>query len=148
MKDQIRTVSIQRDVIIDKETGEIEKVFENKVQIVTNSDKFALIYASLWNVITESNLSKADIDILGYLINTYGSGAAFQITAGIKEDVAKKSGKSPTTYNKSTKALLETGFIYKIGGRSYKLNPKYAFEGSSNNRKQALIEMKNYCKTC
>ena len=149
MKDQIKTVAAQRDVFLDNETGEILKVSESKIQIVTNSEKFSLIYASLWNVITESNLSKVDIDMLGYLINHYGSGTQFTINSGIKKDLAKQSGKSETSYNKCTKSLLDAGFIFIYSGtKIYKLNPKYAFTRSSNSRKKAVIEMQNYCKDC
>ena len=61
---------------------------------------------------------------------------------------AKKSKKSVTSYNNSTRNLLTNNLIYSVKGRVYKINPKYAFNGSSKNRHKAVIEMLSICKDC
>lgn len=148
-KDIIKTIHSTLAYEIDSETGE-EISYERKdIKIVVNPDDFALVFASFWNSIIEKPLSKSDVELLGYLIQNYAEGTVFTINKAIKEILSKRSGKSASSYNNSTKHLLEYDFIFQVGdSKSYKLNPRYAFKGSTNDRKQALISMTEHCKTC
>ena len=51
MKDKIKTVSKTINVITDTKTGEIVDSQIKKIQIVTNSDDFSLIYSEFWNIL-------------------------------------------------------------------------------------------------
>lgn len=148
-KDIVKTVHSTIEYTIDPETGEEIAYNRNDIKIVTNSDDFALIYASFWNTLIENPLSKSDVELLGYLIENYAEGTVFTINKGIKEELAKRTGKSPTSYVNSTQHLLAYKFMFKVGdSKSYKLNPRYAFKGSTHNRNKAVIEMTNFCKDC
>ena len=142
--------TIKKDIIteVDSETGELLDVSINEHKIVMGQDKFTLVYANFWNNIMESNLSASDIELLAYLISNYSDGTPFSISLPIKTDISKSTGKSPSSYDRTTKKLLDAKFIYSVGGRTYKLNPRYAFQGSSKNRKKAIIEMIGDCSNC
>ena len=140
----IKTISTKSQVVIS-DTGEVVDEIVNKIQVYLDKDKFALVYASFWDTIMETNLSKSDLELGSYLIKNYGKGVPFSITRNIKEELCKITKKSITSYNNSVKNLLEAGFIYKVGNRSYKINPTHAFEGSSSTRKKAIIEMFQEC---
>jgi predicted transcriptional regulator len=139
----IKTVKTLINSTVDSQTGEILDVDVKHTKLFFDNETFSLIYASFWDIITESNLSKADIELLGYLISHYGKGTPFNITSYIKESIAKKSNKNPTSYNKSTKALVNAGFIIEKKSKTYILNPHYAFQGSSADRRKAIIELHN-----
>jgi hypothetical protein len=146
--DQIKTVNRTINIVTDVETGEVIDTSIKEVKVLINTDDFALVYAGLWNVILQNPLSKSDIELFSYLINNYSDGTPFTINSYTKEEISKKSGKATTSYNKSTAALLKHQLIYSVQSRVYKINPKFAFAGSSKNRHKAVIEMTEICKTC
>lgn len=111
-------------------------------------EEYVLIYPAFWDAIITSNISKSDLELLAYLIRSYGKNIAFSVTHNIKEEVAKVTKKATTSYNNTVRNLLESKFIYKVGNRSYKINPTYAFEGSSTLRKKAILEMLETCPDC
>jgi hypothetical protein len=133
---------------IDVKTGEIVDVQESYNELYLDNEEFCLVYAGLWNVIDKHNLGKSDVSLLGYLINHYADGTIFCINKAVKESAAKLGGKHPTSYNNSTRRLLDKKLIFEVGGRAYKLNPKYAFKGSTKDRRKAIVEMHNYCPDC
>lgn len=126
------------------EQGELVDVNQKSIKILVESENFCLVYTSFWNIIMETGLNKADTELAAYLIQNYGDGTPFTITAYIKEELAKKSGKAVSTYNNCTRVLIEKSLIYKVGTQTYKLNPKFVFKGSSSNRNKLVIEMMNY----
>jgi len=138
---ELKTVQTFIESFIDKESGELLDVSIKKTQIVLDKEKFSLVYASFWDAVTESDLSKSDIELFGYLLSNYGEGTIFSITNTIKQIIAKKSGKNISSYNKSTRALIDAGFILEISKKNYVINPIYAYEGSSMNRKKAILEL-------
>jgi hypothetical protein len=149
MKDIVKNIQTEIEKIINDDTGEILEINKKQVEILVNLDDFALIYAGMWNVILENPLSKADVELFGFLIQNYADGTPFTITRYIKAELSKKTKKSPTTYDRCTKVLLDLGLIFAVDkGRTYKINPKYAFKGSSANRNQAVIKMKSICINC
>ena len=138
---KIKNVNTTINNVIDKETGEVLEVDIKKVSLVVDKEKFALVYSYLWNTILESNLSISDIELLSYLILNYSGGSIFTISKTIKEIVASKAKKKASSYNNSTKKLIDNEFILKVDNRNYVLNPKLVYEGSSTNRKKLIISI-------
>lgn len=146
--DCIKTVSTLIEKVTSEETGELIDQRTNTIKMLFNSDDFCLVYAGFWNVILNSPLSKSDIELFAYLISNYASGVPFTISEYMKGEVAKVTKKNKTSYNNSVRALLKHNMIFTVSKRSYKINPRYAFEGSSNMRNKAVIEMVSKCKDC
>ncbi len=136
----IKNVSSKVVEVVDSETGELLSVSEKKVEFLVENDKFCFVYASFWNTILDSNLNRSDIELLCYLLDNYSDGVPFSISKYIKEIVAKRAGKSITSYNNSTRSLLKYDFIIKCSGaNTYILNPKLAFKGSSKERNKRVV---------
>jgi predicted transcriptional regulator len=138
---QLKKVKSTITELVDFETGELVDTSIKDISILIDKERFSLVYASFWQILTEANLSKSDIELFAHLVGEYASGTMFTITYDIKKLVSDKSGKSPSSYDKSTKKLLDAQFIIKEGKQSYIINPRYAYEGSSKNRKKLLVEL-------
>jgi predicted transcriptional regulator len=106
-------------------------------------EDFIPVFFNFWIIIMEKDLSKSDIELLSYLMFNYSDNVPFNISNYVKEQVSIRTGKSKTSYNNSTRKLLESGLIYKVSCNSYKINPEYAFKGSSADRKKLVIELKS-----
>jgi predicted transcriptional regulator len=148
MKAYLKTVNTEIKTIIDKETGEYLDRSEHKIQVLVGKDDFSLIFTEFWNILLAKPLSQVDILLLAYLVKNYADGTPFSVSAYIKKELAVLTNKSETSFNNSTRKLIKHGFIYDIGAKSYKLNPRYAFKGSTNNQRQAIIEMLSVCEDC
>jgi hypothetical protein len=148
MKDQIKTVGTVIDTLTDIETGEIIDTSVKVIKVVVDPEDFCLVYAGFWNVLLESPLSKSDLEMFAYLIGNYSDGTPFTISGFTKQQIAAKSNKAPSSYDKSTSVLLKNNLIYAVQSKVYRINPRYAFQGSSKNRHKAVIEMIEVCKDC
>lgn len=113
----------------------------SKTRDFAPNKEFFLVFQELMNVWERWNLSTSDLNLFGYLCNRYSNGSEFTITANIRNEIAELTDRKPTTFNNSTRALLDKKLIIKISPRSYKLNPRYIFKGSSKKRNKALIEI-------
>lgn len=106
----------------------------------------ARVYLSFWKKWMTGELAKSDLELLAYLMMNYARGVPFNISDHVKSETSKQSGRSSVSYNTCTKRLLESGFILPVkpNSRTYILNPEYAFEGSSKNRKKAIIDLNSF----
>ncbi len=149
MKAHLKTNRVDVVKIVDDKTGEIlnEEVVFNKY-LADSDDEFYLVFTSLMNIWEQWNLSVSDLNMFAYLCSKYANGAEFSITQNIKDQVAIKTGKSITTFNNTTRNLIKQGLLVKVGHKSYKLNPRHIYQGSSKNRKRALFEILNICPNC
>lgn len=141
MSQHLRTFREEIEKTIDPETGEVIDLAVHKHNYLAGEEEFFLVYTSLMNVWERWDLSTSDLNLFSYLCNRYSNGAEFTITSNMKAEIANISGRKPTTFNNSTRALIDKRLIIKISPRSYKLNPRYIFKGSSKNRNKALIEI-------
>jgi hypothetical protein len=136
-----KIVKTKSTVIVDTATGEIQDISVLSHSILLDKTHFCLVYASFWDAVCKTNLSKSDIELFGQLINLYGDNTPFSITLPILEQCSEKSGKAVTSYRNSTRSLVKAEFILAKGSRTYVVNPIYAFQGSSNDRKKACLEL-------
>lgn len=145
----IKTVKTETRTLVDVDSGEVLGTDVKNIKVFLDKQKFCLVYASFWDLIFETQLSRSDLELLSYLTRYYANNTIFSISKVLRMEVAKKFKRSPESYKNSVRQLLEAGFIFKYGSaRTYKLNPKLAFEGNSKNRRKAVIEMLNCCPEC
>lgn len=141
MKEHLKVFKQEIERTVDPETGEELDISVHNHHYLAGEEEFFLVYTSLMNVWERWNLSTSDLNLFGYLCNRYSNGSEFTITANIRNEIAELTDRKPTTFNNSTRALLDKKLIIKVSPRSYKLNPRYIFKGSSKKRNKALIEI-------
>lgn len=148
MKDKIRKVSKEITHTVSMETGEIVDTHVSHIELVVEKDDFSLIYSEFWNILLDKPLSTSDVQLLAFLIKNYSDGTPFSINSFIKEEVAKQTNKSVSSYNNCTRNLLKHALIFSVSNKVYKLNPRYSFKGSTKDRNKAVITMLTSCKEC
>ncbi len=108
-------------------------------------DEFMLIYSSLLSVFMEMGL--AEIRIYGYLLK-YSTEHKIDISKKLRMDIAKATSLNERSVYNTIKILEEKRLVFKHDGL-YRINPKYAFRGSSYERANELklvLEMR--CPDC
>ena len=135
--------------VVDFESGEV--VSETKEvkhhKYVAGKETFYLMYSSFLNVLQSSKDLK--IKVYAYLLQSYSFGVGFQIGKPVKRIIAKKYNVSESAISNTLTQLKKENFLYSSERGLYRLNPRYAFKGSSKDRNKELnIIIELGCKDC
>lgn len=142
-------VEVTTNQIVDFESGEV--VSENKEvkkhKYITGKETFFLAYSSLINALSQSKDLK--IKVYAYLLQSYNFGVNFQLGKPIKKEIANLYDVSESAVSNVLTQLKKEHFLYSPNRGLYRLNPRYAFKGSSKNRNKELnVIIELGCKDC
>ncbi len=134
---------------VDRETGEIVDTEVKKHKyLAATKEQFFIGYASMLSMIYKE-LTAPEIKVYAYLLDKYSSEAPIGMVKSIKEEIGDTIGLKLGTIDNALSSLAKKGMVYSVGKASYKLNPRYAFKGSTATRNRVLktvLEME--CPTC
>lgn len=126
-----------RTTIITNEDGEVldEKTIVHSY-IVDDKETFYLIYSSLIGLLGE--ISNPAVKVLSYILLNYKTDTQFEIGGATRKIIADKMKISNSAVANALTELKNNTILYSFARSMYQINPKYAFQGSTNNRKKAL----------
>lgn len=147
-KAYLKTVYKHTHDIVDTDTGEVVDTSIKEHSYLANSrEEFFLTYSSLMMILQGS--ADNQVRLLAYLIEKYSNGQEFSNTKDFRDIISERIDCSPRSLERSFKNLLSKGFIYKIKGTTYAINPRHVFKGSSSDRKKALkLVLEIHCPDC
>lgn len=123
-------------IVIDKE-GEI---LQEDVQVIkylaNNKEQFFLVYASLLGLFQE--MTAPEVKVYSYILEHYLSDSVIALPKGMKQVIAEKLKLKLGTVNNAISKLNDKKLIYSTQRGLYKINPRYAFKGSTKERNQML----------
>jgi len=124
---------------------EVNDLMTDKFHSYSTKDKneFFMCYSALIGVFMK--MSQAEIRVFGYCLR-YVTGIKFDISKKIRLAMAKEIDINERTILNTLPSLLEKGVLLQHEDELYQINPKYAFKGSLDNRKKAIISLN--CKDC
>lgn len=96
-----------------------------------------------------TRLTHPETKLYAYLLSTYKAGTMFQIGKPIREEIAIKCKMCDSAIANGLSTLKQKGFLYSPNRSVYMLNPRYAFQGSTGQRREAIktiIELG--CENC
>lgn len=139
----------QETTIIDNNTGEVLHREVQTLKYLANSkEEFFIFYSSLV-ALMQGEMSGPEIKVYAYLISKYLFGTDIALPKALKEDMATALKIKLGTINNVLSTLSEKKLIYTTHRAVYKLNPRYAFKGSTQRRNQmlkAVLELE--CPNC
>ncbi len=142
-KSFLKTGKEETLVVVDKETGDV--LFEEKKShsyIANANEQFFLGYFGLASAL--QNLSGPAIKTYFYLLINYKSGTLIGLNKAVKKQIrAFVQNKSLGTIDNSITELCRSGLLVKQTAElaGYYVNPRFAYMGSSKERKKALLNM-------
>lgn len=149
----LKTGFTEKETVIDEDGVIQRESFIKHTYIANSKEDFFIVYATLLGVFRK--LGVAEIRIYSYLLEKYPFDTIIVINDYLRKDISKVTGVATGTINNCLKTLssfdddIEHPLIAKIARGAYKLNPRYAFKGSTNNRNKslkAIIELE--CPKC
>lgn len=144
----LRTSSIEIETFVDKDTGETLGSNQKKHTYIANSkEQFFIVYSTLIGVF--NNLSHGSGKVYHYMLLHYKSEAPIEIGKPTRQLMSDYCKISMGTVANSLTELKEKNLIYSPHKRVYYINPRYAFQGNTTSRNQALkVIIELGCKDC
>lgn len=144
----LKTSIIDRMTVIDGDSGEILEQREKKYKyLAKNKEEFFIIYTSLIGVFKK--LSNPGVKVYCYLLENYNIGTCIAISTQLRGLIGKDLKLGSGTVANTLTELMEKKLIYNVDWGIYKLNPRYAFQGSTADRDKLLrVVLEVECPEC
>lgn len=148
MKPHLKTSHIKIIEIVDRETGELidQEVITHKY-ITNDKESFYLVYSSLIGLLGE--ISNPAVKVLSYVLLNYKTDTQFELGATSRKMIASKMNLGASSVANALTELKSCNILYSTMKSMYQINPRYAYQGSTSDRKnamKAIIELG--CKNC
>jgi predicted transcriptional regulator len=148
MKSHLKTSHTKVIETFDKETGEFidQEVITHKY-LTTDKESFYLIYSSLIGLLGE--ISNPSVKVLSYILLNYKTDTQFELGAASRNMIASKMNLGASSVANALTELKTCNILYSTMKSVYQINPRYAYQGSSSDRKnsiRAIIELG--CRNC
>lgn len=142
-KRTIRTSIKEVTNYVDQETGElIDRDLKLHKYMVSSKDEFFLCYSAVLGVLED--LTPVEVKVFSSLLQ-YVKNVEFDISKRIRISMAEKLGLNERTILNALPMLVEKELLIQNENKLYRINPIYAFQGSTFDREdavRAVIELK------
>jgi hypothetical protein len=144
----LKTSRTHTNMAVDIDSGEILEQDVMTVKYLANSrEQFFLMYASLLGVFQE--MSGPEIKVYSYILEHYISNSAIPLPKGMKQIIGDSLKLSLGTVNNAISTLAAKKLIFPSQRGIYKINPRYAFKGSTKDRNAMLkVILELECPDC
>lgn len=141
--------SISNTELVVSADGEVlDRNIKEYKYLAETKEQFFIGYVSMLALFYEQ-LSGPEIKVYAYLLAHYNFDSTIAIVKGIKEEMVKKIGGSTRTIDNALVTLVAKKLLYTTGRAIYKLNPRYAFKGSTGDRNKLLkVILELECPDC
>lgn len=142
---EFKTKTTEGLVQVVNEEGELLKEVNTQkvVKYVANGeDEFLRCYALFIHAIHDTS-SISEVKVMAELFWRYGDGRQFSITDATRTEIAEKIRISKSSFVSSLAQLVDKKIVHKIAHNTYFLNPMYAFNRSTEKRREAITFMIN-----
>ena len=123
--------------VVDCESGEVLHESVRKYKYLAKSkEEFYIVYTSLIAVFKK--LSNPEVKVYCHLLENYPIGTNIAITNKLRALIGVDLKLNPGTVANALGSLTKKKLIYSKERGLYKLNPRYAFQGSTAERNKML----------
>ncbi len=148
MRPYLKTVYSEVTQTVDLESGELVDVQIKDTKVPTSTkEEFVQLYTSVESKL--KNLSLSEERLWTYCILHCDNQNIIRILAYDKQIIFDKWGLAQSTIANAINRLIEANLIFRIGRGTYRVNPIYAWKGSSTDRRTMLTYVLTIeCPTC
>ena len=137
MKEHLRT-AVTKEVNTINEHGELIAQDLDKIKYVAGStDEYFMIFSGAIALL-EKGMTDAEIRLYAHILNHYSTGADIGMSKQVRIGISSKIDLNERTILNCLSSLTERHLLYLVRKGVYKINPRYAYKGSLENRKKDL----------
>lgn len=147
-KSHLRTSHTNTQTVVDNDGVVLSQEIQNIKYLANTQEEFFIIYSSLIGIV-EKGMSQAESSLYAHLLQNHNIGAEIGISKQIRIGMGKKLELNERTVLNTLGMLVEKRLIYTTSKGVYKLNPRYAYKGSTYNRNRDLkVVLEVECPHC
>ena len=148
MKPHLKTGFKERTTVINEDGEILEENVKTHTYVTGDKEQFFLGYVSLLSMFY-SELGLPEIKVYSYILQNYSTVDEFALIKHLKDKMVIKTGLKIGTINNSLYRLVEKRLLYTTSRSVYKINPRFAFKGSSEDRKKQIkLMLELECPDC
>jgi len=136
-KAYLKTSHTNVQTVVDTNGEVIDQEIQNIKYLANTQEEFFIIYASTIGIV-EKGMSQAESSLYAHLLQNYNIGAEIGISKQLRINLGKKLGLNERTILNTLGMLANKKLIYTTSKGIYKINPRYAYKGSTINRNRQL----------
>jgi hypothetical protein len=148
MKAHLKTSGSTITQYVDPETGELfDQEIVTHSYITKDTDTFILMYVTLIGML--GDLSNSAVKVLSYILVNYKVNTEFEIGGATRRKISSRFNIGLSSVANGLTELKKENILYSKERSLYVINPRYAYQGSTSDRKgamKAIIELG--CKDC
>lgn len=121
---------------VDLQTGEVKGHIKKLTYLANSNEEFYLLFSSVLGIFTQMN--QAEIRVYAYFLMQHKVGSEIAVPRGIRLLIAEATDLKSGSVANALGKLVEKKLLYTVSKGIYKINPRYAFKGSTSERKKLL----------
>lgn len=147
-KSHLKTSHTNTTTVVDDQGEVRSQEIQNIKYLANTSEEFFIIYSSLIGIV-EKGMTQAETSLYAHLLQNYNIGAEICISKQLRVNIGKKLELNERTVLNTLGMLVEKKLIYTTSKSIYKINPRYAYKGSTHNRNRDLkVVLEVECPDC
>lgn len=136
-KSHLKTSHTVVNNTIDEDAVIIQQEIQNIKYLANNKEEFFIIYSSLIGII-EAGMTEAETKLYANFLQNYLVGAEIAITKQLRINMGVRLKLNERTILNTLGMLVQKKLLYTTSKGIYKINPRYAYKGSTLNRNRDL----------
>jgi hypothetical protein len=138
----------ETEIVVTSDGEVLGRNIKQHKYLAETKEQFFIGYVSMLALFYEE-LSGPEIKVYAYLLAHYNFDSTIAIVKGVKQEMIQKIGGSTRTIDNALCKLTEKRLLYSTARAIYKLNPRYAFKGSTGERNRLLkVILEMECPDC
>lgn len=148
MRSHLRVGKEDTVLTVDSDGVIVDEEVKVHTYLAATKEKFFIGYVSMLAMMYKE-MTGPEIKVYAWLLEKYSSEASIGIVKGVKDVMGQDIGIKLGTIDNALSGLTKKAMIYTVSKATYKLNPRYAFQGPTKTRNKvlkAVLEME--CPHC
>jgi len=136
-KSHLRTSHTNTTTVVNENGEVLHQDINNIKYLASTQEEFFIIYASTIGIV-EKGMSEAETKLYAHILRNYNVGAEIGISKQMRINLGKKLELNERTILNTLGMLTDKKLLYTTSKGIYKINPRYAYKGSTINRNRDL----------
>lgn len=136
-KAHLKTSHTNTHTVVNEDGEVLQQEVQNIKYLASSQEEFFIIYASTIGIV-ERGMSEAETKLYAHMLKNYNVGAEIGISKQLRINLGKKLELNERTILNTLGMLVDKKLIYTVSKGIYKINPRYAYKGSTINRNRDL----------
>lgn len=136
-KSYLKTSHTNTNTVVTTDGEVVQQEIQNVKYLANTQEEFFIIYAATIGIV-ERGMSEAETKLYAHILQNYNVGAEIGVSKQLRINLGKRLDLNERTILNTLGMLTDKKLLYTTSKGIYKINPRYAYKGSTINRNRDL----------